>query len=186
MDVKFRAPELRDTSLVLHCRLRIKSVQALGKAYPWERLQQCPACGGRLIGHGYVPRYFEGYRQPLWMKRYRCSECRAVHTIRPVGYWRKFIAPVEAVVRSLRNKIEDGCWVDAWSRQRQQYWWRGFRRRLLAAGFSGEPTLEKLWEFLRARFIVATHSLEYVEIRRVAELTNPRFAFTATVNLPYP
>jgi hypothetical protein len=120
------------------------------------------------------------------MKRYRCGECRAVHTIRPVEYWRKFIVPVEAVVRSLRNRIENGRWADAWSRQRQQYWWRGFRRRLLAVGFPGEPTLEKLWELLRARFIVATHSLKYVEIRRVAEGTNPKFAFTAAMNVPYP
>ncbi len=120
------------------------------------------------------------------MKRYRCGECRAVHTIRPAGYWRKFIAPAEAVVCSLRSKIERGHWVGEWARQRQQYWWRGFRRRLIALGFPTEPTLEKLWELVRAGFIVATHSLEYVGTGRIAGPANRSFAFTAAVNLPYP
>lgn len=120
------------------------------------------------------------------MKRYRCAQCRAVHTIRPLGYWRKFIAPVEAVVRSVRNKIEHGRWVGEWSRQRQQYWWRGFRLRLTAWGIPTEPTVKKLWELLRAGLIVATHSLEYLETRRFIDLTNRTFAFTAPITLPYP
>jgi len=43
--------------LILHVRVDEKRLRENGKLYPWPR--RCPRCGGRLWGHGYVPRYFE-------------------------------------------------------------------------------------------------------------------------------
>ena len=49
------------------------------------------------------------------------------------------------------------------SRQRQQYWWKGFRKQ--AARYSGIPDLsETLRELVRPPIIVSTHSLEYTEM----------------------
>lgn len=138
-----------------------------------------------MIGHGYVQRYFDGRAEKVWIKRYRCGECGAVHTLRPAGYWRNFLTPITEIVSSLRLKIEHDRWADRYDRQRQQYWWRGFRQRLLAAGFTGEPGLSELWRMLRAAIIAATYSLRYFEIRRSIEGPYRTFAFTAAVETPY-
>ncbi len=50
---------------------------------------RCPRCGSaRLWGHGFAARYFEGFGKCLWVKRFRCSDCFAVHTCRPLGFLR--------------------------------------------------------------------------------------------------
>lgn len=120
------------------------------------------------------------------MKRYRCADCLRVHTVRPLGYWRKFLAPIEAIVSSLESKLEKNRWANEWTRQRQQYWWRGFRRRLVAEGFIGEPALSGLFELLRRAIIVATHSLKYFEVHRSIEAFYRTFAFTPACGLRYP
>ncbi len=165
--------------MVLYSRVRFKTLERLGKEYRWQRPQSCPGCGSqRLYGHGYVQRYFDCLSGPVWVRRYRCAECGKVHTLRPARHWRKFLAPIESVVRCLRSKIETNRWVDEWSRQRQQYWWRGFLKRLLAAGFIGRPSPEQLWQLLRGRIIAATHSLKYFDTRRVIGPSYRTFAFT--------
>lgn len=139
-----------------------------------------------MVGHGYVQRYFDDRAGPVWIKRYRCVGCKAVHTLRPAQYWRKFLAPLTEIVNSLRLKIEHHRWSHQWGRQRQQYWWRGFRRRLVVAGVIGEPQLRQLWELLRAAIITATHSLRYFEIRRHIDTPYRTFAYTAAAETPYP
>jgi hypothetical protein len=139
-----------------------------------------------VVGHGYVQRHFDGRVGPVWMKRYRCVGCKAVHTLRPTQYWRKFLASISEIVSSLRLKIEHQRWSEHLDRQRQQYWWRGFRQRLVITGFIGEPQLSELWRMLRAAIIAATHSLRYFEIRHHIEAAYRTFAFTAGAEAPYP
>jgi hypothetical protein len=58
------------------------------------------------------------------------------------------------IVVSLRGKLEGQRWEDAFSRQRQQYWWQGFLRQRL---IEGKP--RELAALLHEGVIVATHSL---------------------------
>ena len=114
--------------LLLYCAVDVKSLYAsgaLGKGYPWPKPRQCPRCKGlRLWGHGYAERYFEGFREPLWVKRYRCPDCRAVHTCRPDGYFERYRYRVVTVMMSLLNKIIHGKWLRCISRQNQLPWYR--------------------------------------------------------------
>jgi hypothetical protein len=129
---------------------------SLGKRYPWPRPPRCPRCGGlRLWGHGYVPRYFDELVQPVWIKRWRCPECGAVHTLRPATHWRRFWATLALITLSLTDKMEKGRWRKEVSRQRQQYWWRGFDIQSLV---NGEPAAT-LPTLLDHGIIAATHSL---------------------------
>jgi len=41
-----------------------------------------------LWGHGYVERYFGELSERIPLKRWRCPDCCAVHTVRPDNYWR--------------------------------------------------------------------------------------------------
>lgn len=108
------------------------------------------------------------------MKRWRCAECAAVHTMRPATHWRGFWAAWPVIVASLLAKVKGQRWPQAIERQRQQYWWRGYRIQSLIEGAEAGP-----WELLLAGRIVATHSLSHREIRWIGGATNRIFAVTA-------
>lgn len=141
-----------------------KILNEKGKQYGWPALRRCPDCGGhRLWGHGYVGRYVDGWAEQLWMKRYRCPDCGAVHTARPDTHWRGFWAPHRLILICLVRKLKNDRWLKQLSRQRQQYWWRGFRQQLMLSEGSHAPSLYRLKELVSRSIIVSTHSLRYRE-----------------------
>ena len=124
-------PPRREKNLLLIIRIVLEKVQALGKEFPWKKPRGCPSCGGiRLWGHGYVLRYFHNFSQGLWLKRYRCPECGAVHTVRPIEYSPGFQYPWETIRISLEQKQGGGIFLPEVSRQCQQYWLKAYRFQL--------------------------------------------------------
>lgn len=91
----------------------------------------------------------------VWLKRWRCPDCGAVHTCRPRTHWRRFWASIAVIVGSLLGKLEKNSWQRDIGRQRQQYWWRGYRIQSQVQGLPGAP----IQELLDDAIIVATHSL---------------------------
>jgi hypothetical protein len=147
-----------------------------GRQFPWPRPHHCPRCGSpRLWGHGYVERYFDEVVFPVWIKRYRCPECRAVHTCRPATHWRRFWAPVALILVSLRGKLSGRPWQKPPGRERQQYWWQGYR---LQSHFHGLPPAP-LEALLEQHLIVATHSLTDRAVTPFPEAPYRRLASTA-------
>jgi hypothetical protein len=130
-------------------------------------------------GHGYVARYFEGLPDAVWVKRWRCPDCRAVHTMRPGSHWRGFWASAAAIVGVLRGKLSGHKWGIAFSRQRQQYWWRGYQKQ---SRFSG--TVVPLQALVADGVILATHSLTHRAIRPFAMPAYRIFAVTAAYSGP--
>ncbi len=172
--------QYRSTNLIIYFSVDFKSLQRYGKQYRWPRPRRCPRCGSRrLWGHGYVDRFFDGQPEALPIKRWRCPECGGVHTMRPGKHWRGFWALWPLIVRSLAAKEAGLKWLTMVSRQRQQYWWRGYLRQSRISGAS-----VGLWELLRSGRILATHSLMYREIRPLLEETHPIFAVTPPARGP--
>ena len=173
-----RTPRNLDTFLILHFEVDFKTLQRQGKRYLWPRLQRCPRCSGqRVWGHGYVLRYFDGWVEGLWMKRYRCVSCRAVHTMRPSTHWRRFWAPWRQILASMRRKLTRGRWLSGPSRQRQQYWWKGFAKQ--SARERHQPRcLETLKALAGSGRILSTHALEYRAICPAGDLPHRIFAVT--------
>jgi len=121
-----------------------------------------------------VPRYFDEMVEPVWIKRWRCPECGAVHTLRPHTHWRRFWAALVLITLSLKAKIEGRRWRRDVSRQRQQYWWRGYGIQSL---FDGYPAAE-LETLLEHGIIAATHSLTKRAITPWPEPPHRSFAAT--------
>lgn len=120
-----------------------------------------------------MARYFDGEPERLWMKRWRCTECGAVHTVRPDGYWRRFLSPWYLILASLMLKMLQDRWLSLASRQRQQYWRRGYlKQRQIAGGLAG---VEELHD---EGIIVATHSLTDRWIEPLGRAVHRRFAVT--------
>ena len=185
MTAELEAPAIPTTlpgirALILYLSVNLQEISRAGKQYDWRCPSRCPRCDGvRLWGHGYVSRYFDECAGQLWMKRWRCPECRAVHTARPLDYWRGFWATASTITASLRQRIEKGCWLASLSRQRQEYWWKGLKICGLIHGLS-----EQLQWLQDGGQIIATHSLNYREIHYVDEPPHRIFAFTPPVRAP--
>jgi hypothetical protein len=94
--------------------------------------------------------------------------------MRPCLFWRRFVTPVWMILACLRQKERHGFWLSLFSRQRQQYWWRGFR---IQRRRHGPPA--DLAELERHAVMAATHSLADREARFLADLPHTSFAATA-------
>jgi hypothetical protein len=100
---------------LLICRIVLEKLQALGKQFHWKKPECCPECGSiRLWGHGFVLRQFVGFAQGLWMKRYRCPDCHAVHTCRPKQIPARDAIPysnseIQPGSKACRNAVSSSC-----------------------------------------------------------------------------
>jgi DNA-directed RNA polymerase subunit RPC12/RpoP len=118
--------------LILFVEVCVKTLVGQGRKYPWEKPERCPKCGGvRVWGHGYVEAYFdEAGSQSVYLKRYRCPECRVVMRLRPSGYWKRIQAAVAAVRQCLMDRLEKGRWPPGSNPARQRHWLRALKRQV--------------------------------------------------------
>lgn len=100
-------------------------------------------------------------------------------TGRPDTHWRGFHSPWSVILEVLRRKVLGLTFVLELSRQRQQYWWRGFQMQCRVEGEARE-----LQQLFAEGVIVATHSLTDRAITSAPEALHPIFAFTTRVRSP--
>jgi hypothetical protein len=79
------------------------------------------------------------------------------------------------------RKLKKNHWLKALTRQRQQYWWKGFLKHLAREGISESPSLDALGSYVHRPIIVATHSLKYYEISSFGARPHLIFAVTPPV-----
>jgi hypothetical protein len=118
--------------LILFVNVTVKSLVEVGRGYAWPKEELCPACMGRLWGHGLVSAWFDGHPRAVWLPRYRCSQCRKVFRARPVGYWSRFQASISDIRQSLAHRLKDLRWPSGRSSSRQRHWLSGLKKQLLA------------------------------------------------------
>ena len=170
----------RCRDLILYLSVNFDQLSTTGKGYEWQHPSRCPRCGGgRIWGHGYVLRFFDGLTDALWMKRWRCADCGAVHTMRPWSHWRGFWVSWLVIFFSLVRKESGGQWLGAISRQRQQYWWAGYRKQ---SRFSGPA--RSVVQLFSHQIIAATHSLTHREITAYEHPPHRIFAVTPMAGGP--
>jgi hypothetical protein len=120
----------KGTKSLLICRIDLQKVQESGKNFFWKKPGSCPACNSRrLWGHGFALRYFFGFASGLWMKRWRCPDCGAVHTSRPADFLPGMQYPRRLQQSSLETKLAGKPYLKSIARQIQQYWWKTFLSR---------------------------------------------------------
>jgi hypothetical protein len=118
------------TLLIQQICVSIKEIVRCGKAFPWPRPERCPRCGHvRLWGHGFVSAYFEGYFEPLWLRRYRCPNCRGILRLKPSDYLPRFQSSIETIRQSLAHRFYHHLWPPGSSRQRQGHWLRSLLKK---------------------------------------------------------
>jgi hypothetical protein len=147
-------------SLILSFSVNVKLLFAEGIEFAWDKPGDCPKCGGcRLWGHGFVTRYFEGVDTTyLWVKRWRCPDCKAVHTARPKQFFGRFRYAITTILACLYEKIVRGKWMNCIPFQVQQYWYAGLRLQASRHTNAAVPELSDLRRLLAIPIVPVTHS----------------------------
>ncbi len=103
------------------------------KNFKWPSLKVCPNCNShRVWKHGFVLRLFDGFDEGLWLRRYRCPDCKTVITMRPRDYLPRFQAPLAIIRKSLLSKKYKNQWLPGISCSRQNFWWQSFKQKVFA------------------------------------------------------
>lgn len=119
--------------MIIFVCVNLKKIFKKQREYVWPRLDRCPRCGlSKLWGHGFVLAYFDGFSGGVYLRRYRCPECRCVVRLRPVGYFVRIQAAIETIRESIGQRIRTGRWPVGLSRARQGHWLRALMRNAIA------------------------------------------------------
>jgi len=116
--------------VVIAVTLRLEDLFRQGKDFKWERPCACPKCQGKLWGHGFTSRYFQGFSSVLWIKRFRCPGCGTVLAFRPQGFWPRIQYSIEVIFQALQLRLTAHRWPRGMSRQRAGHWLSGFHLKL--------------------------------------------------------
>jgi len=71
-------------------------------------------------------RYFSFSKEGLYLKRYRCPDCHAVHTVRLEGFLPRVQTSIDKIISVVKSRIDGKKYLLKLNRQSQQYWWKGF------------------------------------------------------------
>jgi hypothetical protein len=119
--------------MILSLCVSIKKIVECGRDFPWPRPDKCPQChGDRIWGHGYVGSLFDGFPGQVFLKRWRCPDCRCVIKVRPYGYFNRFQAPIDSIRSSIAYRMNTGRWPPGSSHNRQGHWLRSLHRNVKA------------------------------------------------------
>ena len=147
-----RRPQ-HDNAMILHTFVKLKDLFKMGRDYPWQKPGTCPNCNSfRIWGHGFVLAYFDGFKQALFIKRYRCPDCNCVIRMRPREFFSRFQAPIETIRSSICERLNKGKWLPHISRTRQAHWFRALKRRVLAyLGNSPQMRLDEAFDYFASQ-----------------------------------
>lgn len=129
--------------MVLPVAADVNEIARLGRNFPWVKPAFCPCCQQPLWWHGFVLAYFAPLVEGVLLRRLRCSCCKAVHRLRPQGYWRRFRSSISEIQRCIEQRAASVRWLSEWPRSRQRQWWRrlhGMAVAVLGLATAGCPT----------------------------------------------
>jgi hypothetical protein len=119
--------------MIINVNIDIEELYIQGKNYKHKRLTRCPRCKSICIwGHGYTGRYFDGYSNKLWLKRWRCTDCNCIIFVKPAGYFSRHHRTIKGIYKCIRHRIHYGRWIRGpdLSRQRQGHWVRALKKNI--------------------------------------------------------
>ena len=128
------------TQLVLLVDADVNEIARLGKNFPWVKPPSCPCCHQPLWWHGFTLAYFAVLPEGILLRRLRCSCCKAVHRLKPHGFWKRFRSGAAGIKACLEHRLASGHWDGKQPRDRQRQWWRRLHRMakaVLGLAFAG-------------------------------------------------
>lgn len=104
-----------------------------GRKFNWKKPAKCPRCHSvRVWGHGFVAAFFDGFVESLWLRRYRCPDCKCIVRMKPEGFFRRFRAPIVTIRTCLGDRLSRGRWPRLLSNSRRRHWLSALKRKTAA------------------------------------------------------
>lgn len=128
------SPYYKQGSMIDFVAVQLKYIFEQGKDFPWVRPVACLRCRhSKVWGHGFVPRFFDGFVLCLYMKCYRCPLCRCVMTSRPDTHFNRIRCCKETIRALLALRITTGRWLpSSLPPPRMRHWLTNLKRQTLA------------------------------------------------------
>ncbi len=119
--------------MIIFVTVKLKKLFKKKRNYPWPRPESCPRCSDyKVWGHGYAQAIFDGFKEPLLLKLYRCHVCGCVIRLRPLGYFKRFQAKIRTIRSCISHKEKHNKWLSDIPPTRQRHWLRALQRRIKA------------------------------------------------------
>jgi DNA-directed RNA polymerase subunit RPC12/RpoP len=111
----------------------LKEIFDQGRNFSWERPIKCPRCNHyKVWGHGHVSALFDGFTDPLWLKRYRCPSCGCLITMRPASHFSGFQSSRATIRSALQHRLKHGRWPSDLASARMRHWLTNLKRQIIA------------------------------------------------------
>ncbi len=153
--------------MVLSVCANVKDIAQLGRFFPWSKPACCPCCGSvTLWWHGFAPAYFSSLAEPVYIRRLLCPACRAVHRLKPAGYFPRFRSSIQEIRDSIAQRTMKNRWRPDLPRPRQRQWWRRLGRMItLVLGISFTGSSSTAFTYLMEQHIIPVTGAELPENR---------------------
>jgi hypothetical protein len=123
--------------------LDLNKIAENGRDYAWPRPDNCPRCRHpRVWLHDFVQMIFDGFDQPLCIRRYRCPECGCIIRLRPKGFFARHQSDATTIRAALDHRLEKGRWPYGCIGSRARHWLAALKRNTVA--LFGLPALHDL------------------------------------------
>jgi hypothetical protein len=100
----------------------IEIVHEQGKNFKWSR-PNCPRCKSiKIWSHGFLRRYYDRYKEYLYIKRYRCCSCRHIITMSISNYYKYYRSSIHDIYVNIKHKLKFKQWYNRSLRQRVRHW----------------------------------------------------------------
>ena len=119
--------------MILFVDVILKQIFKMGRDFPWTRPKKCPCCGNwKVWGHGFVSTIFQGFDDPLLLKRYRCPSCGCIIKLRPLSHFSRFQSSKHTIRSALVYRITKDRWPPGSAGSRQRHWLCNLNRQIKA------------------------------------------------------
>lgn len=128
-------PSKKSMLMIYFVKVIFKELFIQRRDYPWER-PVCPNCNyWKIWVHGYVPRLFDGFDEPLLLRVYRCPDCGCIIQMHPQSHFSRFQSSIDTIRSSLDYRLAHNKWPpDKFypSTARMRHWLRNLKRQMKA------------------------------------------------------
>ncbi|MDZ7831794.1 MAG: hypothetical protein U5L07_08600 [Desulfobacterales bacterium] len=119
--------------MIIYVAVTLKEIFRLGGNYSWQCPGKCPRCHCyKVWGHGYRDAFFEGYNDPIPLKRWRCPQCGCLICCRPKDYFSRFQTPIQKIRSGIAHRLRCGRWPSGFVRSRAGHWLRALKKQVAA------------------------------------------------------
>ena len=128
------SPYYKRGSMIYFVAVQLKDIFEQGKDFSWIPPVACLRCNHyKVWGHGFVPRYFDGFVSCLYMKCYRCPLCHCVMTSRPDTHFSRILCCKKTIRALLALRITIGHWPpSSLPPPRMRHWLVNLARQTIA------------------------------------------------------